>query len=572
MHADSGNEPQFVEQLNRLGTGFHEALNEKSLSFLHDLWSKAVFPFDQWLTKFERSALHLRAHQLDTVIALLHAEMALSEGIMDSLHAYLMASPNAESKLEPLLGLHAQELNQSACEHHLIHHALPHALEIAHRTNQVIDHLGLLITHDPASRFLRTVATLMMQFHDLEQKDKRGGHSVEEATAARVSGWIATALAIPENSEMKKLIDFMASHIIVLGTTMIHSTKRTMDLSELFFDIRNLAASAGFPVIYAPPADRSGAPESKASLIYSVDAILLLIGVCDKNPASIYDVVAAQAVDESFSTLIMMNRYFERPLLLEKFFSGRAFFSPFDQGASDNISQQAFLMALIPHVSMRAEYSATQSLSFIEFIRWCRQERINHPSTASFMQAFNDECITLDMNRLLDLFFFEAIDFQINFCVSQERGLVFVANKLVSMGFSPKSMTGVASGHFQPMINPRAPVRDAGNLRALKLFYDQLDKSSQELLISELLFAIVVQAGELQACQLRLSEKKPVASMTFVNDVLVHSETPTGESLVPLNPVLLLLQHLNNPLNEFVSTSMNSQEYSSEADSLKSNL
>ena len=76
MHAELGKEPQFVEQINRLGVGFNEALHPQSLVFLHDLWHKAVFPFDQWLTKFERSALQLRSHQLDTVIAMLHTEIA----------------------------------------------------------------------------------------------------------------------------------------------------------------------------------------------------------------------------------------------------------------------------------------------------------------------------------------------------------------------------------------------------------------------------------------------------------------------------------------------------------------
>ncbi len=511
MRADSGNEPQFIEQLNRLGMDFYEALNETSLTFLHQLWRKAAFPFDQWLTKFERSALQLKAHQLNTVVELLYTEMALSEGIIDSLQAYLIASPDAELKLSALLALHAPELNQSASEHHLIHHALPHALEIAYRTNQVMNQLGILTAPDPVSRFIRAVATLMMQFHDLEQKNKAGFHSVEEATAERVSDWITRALAIPKHSDVKKLIDFMASHLIVLGTTMIHSLKRTMDLSELFFDLRDLAASAGFEVMYALPANRTGAIESKACLMHRLDVMVLLIGVCDKNPASIYDVVATQAVDENASTLMMMNRYFQRPLLLDAFFSSHAFMSPFDHGALAHISQQAFLMALIPHVSMRAEYSGAMAQSFIDFIRWCRKERIRHASSASFMQVFYAQCITLEMNQCLELFFFEAIDLPIHFCISQERGLVFVANKLVSMGFSPKSITGVVLGHFQPLINPRVPVRDSDNLKGLKLFYEKLDKSAKESLISELLFAIVVQAGELRADELGLCEKKPMA-------------------------------------------------------------
>ncbi|HBI22262.1 MAG TPA: hypothetical protein DDY37_06740 [Legionella sp.] len=499
MHAESGKEPPFVAQINRLGVGFNEALHAQSLAFLHALWHKAVFPFDQWLTKMERRAIQLRAHQFDRVIAMLQMEIALPEGIMDSLHDYLMASPDAESMIQPLLALHASELNEPAYEHHLIHHALPHALEIAHRVNQVIENLGLLTAKDPATRFLRAVATLMMQFHDHEQKNKGEYPSVEEATAARVSGWIKTELSISAQSELRQLIDFMADRIIVLGTTRMDSATRTMDLSELYFDVRDLAASAGYPVVYTLPADRSVVPETKAGFIYSIDTILLLTGVCDKNPASIYDVVVAQAADPMTSTLSIMSRYFQRPLLMVQFFESNDFFSPFEHGASDLASQQAFLMALIAHVCQRAELSGSSSHPFIAFVQLCRKERLMHESPAAFMQAFHAQCTALDMARILGLFFFSAIDAEMNVCLSQERGLVFVVNKLISMGFSPKSMAGIASGHFQPLITPRAPVRDAANLRAIQLFYAQLDPPSKEWFISELVFAIVVQAGELLA-------------------------------------------------------------------------
>ena len=560
MHAELGKEPQFVEQINRLGVGFNEALHPQSLVFLHDLWHKAVFPFDQWLTKFERSALQLRSHQLDTVIAMLHTEIALSEGIMDSLHDYLLASPDAESIIDALLPLHASELNESALEHHLMHHALPHALEIANRVNQVMDHFSLLTVNDPACRFLRAVVTLMVQFHDHEQKMEGEYHSVEEATAARVSGWITTALALSEHEPLKKLIDFMVGRIIVLGTTMIYSATRTMDLSELYFDVRDLATTAGYPVVHALLSERSsGAPESKAGLIHSMDAILLLAGVCDKNPASIYDVVVRQSGDEAISTLSMMNRYFQRPLLLEQFFESKAFFSPFDHGALPLASQQAFLMALIPHVSMRAELSGPCSHAFIDFILLCRRERLRLESHAAFIDAFHAQCITLDMNRTVGLFFFEAIESQINFCISQERGLVFVANKLMSMGFSPKSMTGIASGHFQPMITPRAPVRDAENLRALKIFYDQLDQDSQAMMISELLFAIVVQAGELQAGRLGLYAKKQLTLQVAVSDAM-PMQTNTVRKKIEPPP----LRRGGRQSNFFASVATNSEAYSAD--------
>ena len=199
------------------------------------------------------------------------------------------------------------------------------------------------------------------------------------------------------------------------------------------------------------------------------------------------------------STLGTKNRYFQRPLLITQFFESNDFFSPFEYGASDLASQEAFLIALNFHVCMRAELSGSSAHAFIAFVQRCRTERLTHESPAAFMRLFHAQCLALDMTRILGLFFFGAIDAEMNVCMRQERWLVFVVNKLISMGFSPKSMAGIASGHFQPVIAPRAPVRNAGNLRAIQLFYGQLDPASKERFISELIFAIVVQAGELLA-------------------------------------------------------------------------
>lgn len=515
---------QFAEQIDRLGAGFSLQLKNQSLIFLHVLWSKAPFPFDRLLTKIERHPLKLRAHHIDKIIDLLHQQIKLPDTILATLDNYLIQRPDTVSIISALFTIHAPELLASATTHHLIHHSLAHALESSNRVSKVMDKLGLLTNNDPTSRFLRAVINLLIQFHDLEQKNKGKYNSVEELSAARVSRWITNALAISDKSFLKHLIDFLADSIIVSGTTIIFSSTRTMDLSELFLEFKSVALSAGFQVAEDLQGDLPTILDSKTALLHCIDAIMLITGVCDKMPAAFYDLVDLQEANPATSTLSIMKTYYKTPLLLEQFFTGNAFIRPFNQGAPDLINKQAFLMMLVSHVCMRAELSGVQlqgdAHHFTQLVLSCRHERLNKLDHEEFMLSFNVQCIKHEMNRVLSAFFFDYIDREIEFCKSQKLSLVYVANKLVSMRFSPKSPAGAATGHFQPLINPLVPVRDADNLRAFKSFYYNLNESQQEVLIGELIFAVVVQAGEMDAEELGITANNVMVQNTHENKKL----------------------------------------------------
>ncbi len=496
---------QFEQQINRIGANFNRELAGKSRAFLRMLWINAPFPFDQLLTKIEPHRLMLKAHHVDSTISLLHKQLALPATVLVSLDNFLIQRPNIEASIKALFITHAHELLISAKAHRLIHHSLPHALEISNRVRIVMNNLGILTNTDLKSRFLRTVINVMVQFHDLEQKDKGHYGSVEEATAATVSRWITTLMGVSDASDLGLLIGFMADHIIVLGTTMIYSPKRAMDLSELFLEFKKVATVARLLGTHELTHEVPIVIDSKAGFVHNIDACMLITGVCDKNPAAIYDLVAAQAANPASSTLSIMKSYFQTSLLLEQFLTSWVCCNPFNTGAPVEINQQAFLMALIPHLCMRAELSQAEQQhdanTFMRLILSCRNERLIKLDHVVFMDWFNGECLRLEMNRVVSAYFFDAIDCQIDFCKSQISGLVFVATKLGAMRFSPKSLTGAALGRFQPLINPQGPVRDAENLRCLKSFYVNLSEHSQKTFISELIFAVVVQAGEMEAEQ-----------------------------------------------------------------------
>lgn len=496
-------EISFSDQVNRLGINFNQQLSNQSLLFLNTLWRNAPYLFDQMIAKLARHSLALKVYHIDRVVSLLHDQRALPETVLESLGFYLAQRPEIESRINTLFITNAPELLSSALRYDLIHHSLPHALEISTRVAKVMDTLSILTNKDAISCFLRAVVNVMVQFHDLEQKNKGLYHSVEEASAARVSGWIKALMGISEDSEPGWLIDYIANHIIVLGTTMIYSSKRTMDLSELFLDFQSVAASAGWFVNDVLLDKLPILPDSKAGFVHLIDSIMLIVGVCDKNPAAIYDVVVQQEANLEIATLPLIRSYIKTPLYIERFFTHGGFSKLFNASSSDRINQQAFFLALIPHLCMRTELcvlAQKQDAShFIQLILLLRKLRTNTRDPDEFMCLFRSRCQKSNINRLVSTIFFEAIDNEIHFCETQTQGLVFVANKLISMRFSPKSSSGVASGHFEPLINPLAPIRDAANLKALQRFYLSLDSSEQEALSCELLMAVVLQAGEIVA-------------------------------------------------------------------------
>lgn len=511
-------EPSFIDQVNRLGAQFHESLSASSLMILQTCWKNAPFPFDQLLTKIEKMSLALEARHIEKAIASLILQIELPETIMSSVQTYLAMDSNYSMAIDALLLEKAPDLLSAAKTHHFLHHSLPHALEIANRANIVFDKLNIMSEDDAVSRFLRKIITIMIQFHDHEQKEKGGLDSVEEVTAYRVARWLIAALGIAESSDITLLIHFLADRVIVLATTMIYSPKRTMDLSELFFELKDVAVFAGFTGLSdETPLEWSDVMTTKAQLMHNLDAMVLITGVCDKNPAVFYDVVAGQEFDAGLSTMRMLSSYLPSMVLKTSFFNSQCFIRPFNAGAPERIDQQAFFLTIIPHISMRCELNRTlESRKLIDFVSVCRKERFNHLDHTAFMEWFVKVSQEMGLTDLMRISFFDNIEKEIHFSQSQRPALVFVANKLVSMRFSPRSSAGVASGHFQPLINPEVPIRDSENLKALHDLFRRLPRTDQDKLVMELFLSVVVQAGEMQVEQYGLNIEKAASQFSFV--------------------------------------------------------
>ena len=488
-------------------------LNDQSLDFFQDLFRKNPSVFDVLIKAIsnlcDTNMLFLQAGHIDAVVTSLFKQIELPEASFAVIDDFLdRKSLDIERIIQSLRIQHQPELAITANKHLLIHHDIPHALEIRTRAMHVIcHHLHLVATDSKRDRFLQNLISLMIEFHDYVQVDKGDFKSVEHATAMSVIEWLTTALALAEEPELKKIIECVAQHVIILGTTMVFSRTQTTDLSQLFLMVEDAAISAGLFVAH----------ESNRELIHLMKAAMLVTGVCDKNPSAVTAVARMQYDDEKTKTLAVIKRYVQAPLLLERFFTSDLFTPQSDAKVpSAALDQQRFLITLVPHLCMSAELNKGASLvavtAYIDFIISCRQALLMGHTDLAFKRWYDKTFIEKNMAAVVDVIFFVGIDSEIAFSRSQLGGLQFIADKLHTL-FSP-----LLFAKDGPLIDLTVPLQDVANFSAFKLFYDGLDQVDKNSLINEMLLVVVLQAGQVYAQQAFLAQgsfkcvKAPVVS------------------------------------------------------------
>lgn len=469
------------DKIKQLAEYFTEKTSEKSLHFLFQIGIKNPSALDKLLIKLKRNTSQLKtqitAAHVDTVIELLYKQMALPANIFESIDAYI------ESQ--------ADELNVSGANF------IPHRYEsseatplVLKRAVHIIDKLNLLNKNNRQNEFLKKMIRAIIEFNDKEQKNGDNQVITQVEIATKASRWLSSSMAVSESSNIKKIADFLTARIITLGYTTIKSPVRTMGLSELFFIFEELAIQADLPIAH----------DSNLPLISEINAVMLSLSICVEQPTAFYDIVTLQQHDVETETLPILRRYYQAPLLIEQFFSSNQFHRYFgNRDSLDAINQEAFFMTLAPCLLMQnrgqEDHQPIAKSDFIHFIQVCRKQRTVILDSQKFMDWFEQACIAINIEDLLKLFFFETIEQKISVCLSQVGSLVFVANKLISMGFSPRSTTAAATGLFQPLISPDIPMTTTKNLKAINVFYNNLEQSLQKKMLNELvLMAIVIQS------------------------------------------------------------------------------
>jgi hypothetical protein len=482
-------------------------LDLKTLRFFKELWLKSHEKFSSLLTMLSSyckiNELGLTADHLDTVINSLYRD-SLPEDAWAVIESYVTAKPGFEESIYRLRLTHRPHLSETATIRHLSHHDIPHALEIRERAAHILQRvLGLFNSTHARDHFLREVALFMVEFHDYIQGDKGAHKSVELATAACVVDWLTESMELHTNPKLKKIIEFMANQIIVLGTTMVFSKKQTTDLLELFLRIKDIAIETR--LITSPCPD----------LTKLVELIALVTGVCDKNPTAFLAIAGFHA---EVATLPRVRRYSlpsgeigddttagagagaasstrSALMVIEEFLASSDFHPYIESGRGPlELNKQLLLAMLVPHLSMSAELAERTnphySHAYTRFIHECRvqMEKLSEPD---FKAWFRREFQTREIATVIKELFFANIAREMEFSRSQIGGLRFVRERL---GHLVSTLLGFDAARAS-LIDPSVPETDARNLAALKTFYDRLEPTKQNLLLQELILVVIMQAG-----------------------------------------------------------------------------
>ena len=498
------NKVGLIWQLDDDTLDFFIQTNEKNKEVFNDLLSQLKALCD--------NKLYLKAHHLNALIYSLKQQMNLPIDVLNSLDVFLNNnSVDYDATLQGLRSTHGPELDNTAQQALRLHHAAPHALEVSVRSMYVLQHLGLFTVHAARANFLKAVIRFIIEFHDYEQMPSRGFVSAEEATGNTLFIWLTTALKIEKNSSMDAFMAFIINRIIVLGTTMVFSPVRTMDLSELYFLIESAAKRIDFELAHS----------SNLLIIQSIEAVMLVAGLCDKNPASVPLIAEQQEKDKQLATLNLLENY-QKNKVLVAFFNKGCFKPYFNNNNTPAIDIQTFFITLAPHVGMRTELSAHRnpelSRALIQFIAEGRVKRLTL-SKEQFIEWYDEEFSKQKLVKVLHELLFLSINNEIAFNHSQLGGLTFVSSRLLQ-----NKLINAAD-----LIDANVPARDAANLEALNEFNKKLDTRQQEALASELVMAVLLQVGAIYIHQQEFGYKSDVANKlgtsTAVNLGLFSSPT-----------------------------------------------
>lgn len=424
---------------------FSEPLSAQSLAFLDAICEKNPLALKKLPEKLKRNAAQLKtqlkAYHVDQAIEALYQQMNLPHDLIHIINTHLKHHPG--SIMNTTLSPYDCNINTQT---HIL---------------KVMEHLNLLNqTHDHVS-FIRTMVHMLLNQPDIDAEPQHRAHEAMQR--------LAHNFQLEPNTPMYAGVAFIINRILVLGTTLIHGPTRAMDLSELFFIVEEVASNAGFSVMHP----------SNAGLIQELNAIMLTVGLCHKKPIALYDLVVRE------TTLNTLKQHIKTPLVLDDFFMNHAFHDYFAEQKTSN--HNAFLLSFTAH--FKRALKANRDQDIIVFMTTCHHA-LRHE--ALFMDWFENACHHNDLIHRMQALFFSSLEHHITFSLSQVGSLVFVANKLISMGHPPRAATVAKTGCFQPLITPNVSLTDAKNLKAFELFFRTLSLASQDKLFKELILFMIL--------------------------------------------------------------------------------
>lgn len=455
------------------------SLSEASVSLLKNLCAQSKDEFDHLITDIkalvssEGGALHLTAAHVDSLLTALDDQMRLPKESMTVLERLFAGRASQQISIIDALTLERgiPHLDREAEKHHLLYHISAHGRAVMLRALYVLNIRFRLFDSSDTGCGLEALLGFILQFHDLDQVSFVQTTSVETLTAARLSAWLISELdGLAGDLDMQAIVQYLCQHVIVLGTTMIYSSKSMCDLHQMFFRFETAFRNAGFPVVQP----------SNVDFVNMVKIVVLACSASDKNAAAIQTLAGLEALTDPKT-----EPFYARMKTLSAFFEGETF-QLYYPGANRKINERAFLITLVQHISMCFEIPAKrgnrQAIAFVNFIQTSQQRLCSAAKMSDFMAWFNNIYARSDVRDAVETMFFSAIEHEKSFCRGQIASLEFIYAQL-------NALTGIG------LVEPSVPETDAKNLDALKGFYDKASEEIKNKLCSDLALVLILQTG-----------------------------------------------------------------------------
>ena len=489
-----------------------------------EIYRKSLVALKKWVGDRRISGIDLKAKHLNAAVKSIELREALPENCSDLLVDYLeigVIPANFEEQIEDVSNRHALELTKLAKLRRQLHHSLPHALEIERRTKRLAKELGIWQADTARDKFLLSITSSLVLLHDYVQKISPQSlyESNEEETAAKVSSWLVTVLgipeegALPEQTNVRKLIELMAHRMIVGGTTSLFDKKMSASVDLIdFVSVLEESMDGNGAMITDP---------SNKTLIHDIDAVAKAIGVNDKTPGAVLINMVEQARDPELATIPLVRTHCRAGASRLDAFYKSAHFKPYYEtealrpyynsekddalfkeqgGFSKAVNLQTLCTHIAPHISMPPEFLAEGNLNqnkLYQFMERCRTSYAESSEPGAFTEVFETAFEEYDMEAVLDAVFFRGIQFEQSFSTSQIAPLVRRESDLLS--------EGIDTSEIHRFVDSTVPQKDANNLSGLKEFYSSSSPANRAALSKELLMAVVLQAGQVLSLRLKPS-------------------------------------------------------------------
>lgn len=253
--------------------------------------------------------------------------------------------------------------------------------------------------------------------------------------------------------------------------------------------------------------------------------------ICKHSPNALYDVVALHEQHPDYAVLPAMRAYQTDPLHLEKFFQTPMFKEYFPQQREQHsrVNQHIFISSLVSYIHTATQTDTiTQNLELAKiafFIHQCAAQ-LHAMDNKNFMQWYQAHPQMAQMETLLPALLFQAIyTLALNQKQHHSGRIRASALQLVTLGFSHRSASALATGTFQPLVKTDIAAIDTDNIAAMITFFKQQTAETRRQLAQEILLLSIVGQSSTQHVHHRTFVVEPPA--------LAKLNAPKLKSIVP---------------------------------------